>query len=441
MAIQHTIILLTFLLQFSSLHFPALGYDHQDTYFINCGSEIDVNENNNLYIGESNHAYPQTSFSHSNIETNQSSSVPSPLYQTARIFHSESSYEFSTVPNNTYMIRFHFFSFSSPNNLSTAKFNVSVPGFSLLQNFDAKNTTTSPLVKEYFVKIILKRFKITFTPQTSSFAFVNAIELFILPTHLIPNSIARFTYNKSSVQGLSTYSGGLLSRAFETKHRLNVGGETVTRDIDNLSRMWLPDDSYLTNPKNAKNGSFGGEIIRTANDESDGPHSNQYIGPDIVYQTAKESVNGSNGLNISWSVPVEKNVDHFLRLHFCDIFSIRQTGLTTFILFIYDSYVVNVNNETDLSPQMPYYYDFVVRSDSSGLLKVTVVPDKTGVKPSAFLNGLEVMKVVESSGLVPLDYSNSNSKKISLPVVVGSVLGGLVILSVMVVSSLEELFF
>jgi len=186
------------------------------------------------------------------------------------------------------MIRFHFFSFSSPTNLSTAKFNVSVPGFSLLQNFDAKNTTNSPLVNEYFVKIVRKRFKITFTPQTSSFAFVNAIELFILPTHLIPISIARFTYNKSSVQGLSTYSGGLLSRAFETKHHLNVGGETVTRDIDNLSRMWLPDDSYITNPRNAKNGSFGGEIIRTANDESDGPHSNQYIGPDIVYQTAKE---------------------------------------------------------------------------------------------------------------------------------------------------------
>jgi len=102
---------------------------------------------------------------------------------------------------------------------------------------------------------------------------------------------------------------------------------------------------------------------------------------------------------------------------------------------------VNVNNETDSSPQMPYYYDFVVRSYSAGLLKVTVVPDKTGAKPNAFLNGLEVMKVIESSGLVPLDYSNSNSKKINLPVVVGSVLGGLVILFVMVVSPLEELFF
>jgi hypothetical protein len=58
------------------------------------------------------------------------------------------------------MICFHFLSFSSPINLSTAKFNISVPDFLLLTNFDAKNTTNSPLVKEYYVKIIRKRFTI-----------------------------------------------------------------------------------------------------------------------------------------------------------------------------------------------------------------------------------------------------------------------------------------
>jgi hypothetical protein len=125
------------------------------------------------------------------------------------------------------MVRFHFYSFSSQINLSPAKFNVSVPGFSLLQNFDAKSITNSVLIKEYIIKIIRKKFKITFTPQYSSFAFVNAIELFILPTHLIPESIARFN---------------LLSKALETKLRLNVGGQPVNRETDNLSSEWLPDD-------------------------------------------------------------------------------------------------------------------------------------------------------------------------------------------------------
>ncbi|RHN63003.1 putative malectin [Medicago truncatula] len=140
MAIQQSIVLLTFLLQFSSLQFSSLGlYNPQHTYFINCGSDFDVTESNNVYIGESNPTYPKTVFSKSSKVTSQSSSLStplSPLYQTAIIFPSKSFYEFKTVPNNTYMVRFHFFLFSLPTNLSTAKFNVSFPGFSLLQNFD-----------------------------------------------------------------------------------------------------------------------------------------------------------------------------------------------------------------------------------------------------------------------------------------------------------------
>ncbi|MCI01107.1 putative receptor-like protein kinase, partial [Trifolium medium] len=247
--------------------------------------------------------------------------------------------------------------------------------------------------------------------------------LFMLPTHLIPDSIARYNYLESTGRGLTTYSGGLLSRALETKHRLNVGGGNVTRETDNLTREWLPDDSYITTPQNAKNSPFfGGTIKRNADDEYDGLHSDQYTAPDVVYQTAKESKNGSIGLNISWSVPVEKNIDHFLRLHFCD--NINPQGLlTTFILNIYDQLVItNVNNDADLST--PYYYDFVVRSDGSGLLKVSVIPNTTAAKPNAFLNGLELMKVIESSGLIPLDDPDSSSKKISIPVVVGSVVGG-----------------
>jgi hypothetical protein len=431
MAIQHTIFLLAaFLLQFSSLHFPSLAYDHQNTYFINCGSDIQVNENNNVYIGESNPNYPKTSFSSISYPESNQSTVPSTLYQRARIFHSESSYEFDTLPNNTYMVRFHFFSFSSPINLYTAKFSVSVPGFSLLQNFYAKNTTNPGLVNEYFVKIIGKRFNITFTPLNSSFAFVNAIELFMVPTHLIPDSVPRFTYTGSTGRGLTIYSNDFLSRALETKHRLNVGGENVTRETDNLSREWLPDDSYITDPQNANNSTYFGGKIKRATDESDGLHSDQYNAPDVVYQTAKQSKNGSNGLNISWSVPVEKNLDHFLRLHFCD--NINPQGLlTTFILNIYDqSVITDLNSNTE--EFSPYYYDFVVRSDGSGLLNVSVVPNTTTATPNAFLNGLELMKVIESSGLIPLDDSDSNSK-INVHVVVGSVVGVLVLVSVVMV--------
>ena len=65
-------------------------------------------------------------------------------------------------------------------------------------------------------------FKITFRPLPSSFAFVNAIELFILPIHLTANQVSRFTYSGNT--SLDPLSGGLYSRVLETKHRLNVGG-------------------------------------------------------------------------------------------------------------------------------------------------------------------------------------------------------------------------
>jgi hypothetical protein len=127
---------------------------------------------------------------------------------------------------------------------------------------------------------------------------------------------------------------------------------------------------------------------------------------------------------------VEKNLDHFLRLHFCD--NINPQGLlTTFILNIYDqSVITDLNSDTE--EFSPYYYDFVVRSDGSGLLNVSVVPNTTTATPNAFLNGLELMKVIESSGLIPLDDSDSNSK-INVHVVVGSVVGVLVLVSVVMV--------
>ncbi|XP_057416628.1 probable receptor-like protein kinase At2g23200 [Lotus japonicus] len=440
--IQHSLFLLTFLLQFSSLQFPSLGYNLPDNYFINCGSTADVTdtETRRVYAGESNPAYPKTTFRSTTVAENSvSPAPPSPLYQTARIFRSNSSYKFNTETNRTYLLRLHFFAFTSPENLSAARFNVSVPGFWLLPNFNAGNTTTSASVKEYFLKITSKTFRITFRPIGSSFAFVNAIELFVLPLHLISNTVSRFTPGTATAnRGLSPYTGGLLSRVLETKHRVNVGGENVTRDTDNLLRNWSPDDGLLSVRRNAQPKSFSNQIKYRVDDDSDGPNSSSYTAPNDVYRTAR-FINYSSGgdLNITWGVPVEKSEDHLVRLHFCDIFNIFQNGFSIFQLMIYDNLVSNANDGVNVSSELqsPYYYDFVVRSDDSGLMKISVKVNATQTDPIAFLNGLEVMKVIESSGSVPSD--DEGSKHNVLPVVLGSALGGVfVLVSVVVVGFL-----
>jgi len=430
--IQHCFcVALLFLLQLSSLQFASLGYNVPDKYFINCGSENSVTESGKVYVGEST---LQTSFNSSNTETNESS-VPSPLYQTARIFRRESWYKFNIDIKGTYLVRLHFFPFSSSTNLSSPRFNVSVPGFWLMQNSNGRNDTNSnsALVKEFFMNINTSSIKISFRPLESSFAFVNAIELFVLPLHLISNAVARF----ATIGGTSHYSGGLYSRVLETKHRLNVGGQT-TKDI--LLRNWIPDDTYLTYPENAKNRSaYQGQIEYRVDDDSDGPNAASYTAPSEVYGTAKEtrnisSTDGDLGLfNITWALPVDNSTDHFLRLHFCDYVS-SQVGLTYFDLSIYDAHVIQVNNDGNVSNELPapYYYDFVVKSDNSGHIKVSLTPNGTADIKDAFLNGLEIMKVIESSNSVPPDLVEPGSKHNRLPVLLGSVLGGLVLVFVVV---------
>ncbi|MED6158800.1 hypothetical protein PIB30_036106 [Stylosanthes scabra] len=422
-------LLLLLVIQFSSLQFQSHGYYTQDKYFINCGSSSNAKdtESGKTYVADSS----QVSFSkRSKTETNQSS-VPSPIYQTARIFTTQSFYEFPIDTAGTYMVRLHFLAFTSPSNLSSATFNVSVLNFMLLQNFTTKNYTKSPLVKEYYMKIPLGKFKITFTPLSLSFAFVNAIEVFLLPRFLIADEVSGFIPQPAIGQDSLFKYRGVLSLALETKHRINVGDTNVTSNADPLWRTWSSDDTYLVNTQNAKDFKYGGTIQPKVGYDVDGPNANSYTAPfGDVYGTAKWTINGSN---LTWSLPVEKNVDHLIRFHFCD-FRSNQSGLTFFELYIYDQLSLHIGLDPNVSAELPapYYYDLMVQSDNSGFFQITVEPNSSAVVVGAFLNGLEMMRTVNSSDLSYLQ-GQSSGKNSVLPVVLGSVIGGLVLVSVVVV--------
>ncbi|KAG5028870.1 hypothetical protein JHK87_012384 [Glycine soja] len=219
------------------------------------------------------------------------------------------------------------------------------------------------------------------------------------------------------------------SEASGYKFNINVAPTWVN---DSLLRKWNPDDSYILNTENAKNRSpYLGPIQYRVGNDSDGSNANEYTAPSDVYGTAKEiNSSSSSAGNITWALLVDNNADHLLRLHFCDYWS-PQNDLKYFDLSIYDTYVMSVNIDNQELPA-PYYYDFVVHSDDSGFMKVSIAPDASAPIPNAFLNGLEIMKVIRTSSSVPLDqepYSNHNS----LPVVLGSVIGGLVVVFAVVI--------
>nr|XP_004289187.2 PREDICTED: probable receptor-like protein kinase At2g23200 isoform X2 [Fragaria vesca subsp. vesca] len=406
----HVHILLLFLLLFSNLHSLSFA----DNYYINCGSDANVSlTTGQNFVAESKSG---SSFSKSNAiaDTNQLSASLSALYQTARASSDPFYYEFK-VTVGTYLVRLHFLAFfSTSSNLSAAVFDVlDSTKFTLLNNFSAKSSTSSPLIKEFFLRIdSTESFRLYFTPRASSLAFVNAIEFFAVPpdfTNFIPEN---FTSNNSPLQ---------------TIYRVNVGGPS---NNDTLWRSWETDDTYLLDPNSAKETSKG-ILSRNNVGKFDGfVFSNVSVAPDWVYLTAKAmNINASrpaNSSNITWSLRVRANARHIVRAHFCDIVG-SAPGNVIFNLYSNG----NIRKEVGRAPlsSVPFYYDFVVNSSASELINISIRPRNDSVEKNAFLNGLEILEIMEGKGSIP--HVKVPMKNI-VAVVVGSVLGGLFLICIVI---------
>ncbi|XP_059642249.1 probable receptor-like protein kinase At2g23200 isoform X2 [Cornus florida] len=196
---------------------------------------------------------------------------------------------------------------------------------------------------------------------------------------------------------------------------INVGGVNVTPNNDTLLRSWVPDDDYLFQPDTAKKSEFYSGLILS---------TNKYIAPDFVYKTAKEmNIDSSRGFdffNITWRLDVNKKARHFVRVHFCDIIN------ATLKNFKFNLYADGKFSQV-IIPQLaaPSYFDYVVDSDSSGYMNISVGPRSDSVNKTAFLNGVEIMELMKED----------DPSKRHLFIIIGAVFGGLAffVLSLMVV--------
>ncbi|KAM7507148.1 hypothetical protein LguiA_017601 [Lonicera macranthoides] len=395
----HTIIFSLYLL----FHFSS-PYTLPDHYFINCGSSSNVTINGRNFTGDTNSHLLSTA----GETTINPSTVNPPLYQTARIFKNPSFYSLQIRENGIYVVRFHFYPFLS---LPNAQFNVSVHGFTLLVDFHVPNATNSPLIKEFLLTIHQPKLEIHFTPsKPSSFAFVNAIEAFIAPQNFTPNS-----------------------HVLHTIHRINIGGPKLTQDSDTLLRNWVGDDDYLFFKGAARNSSFYESVPNYLEGGAD-----EFTAPNIVYQTAKqlnrESDSKENTLfNMTWRFNVTKNASHFVRAHFCDIVNVRQS-YGKFNFFV-DEILGGVISPVSVYPQFatPFYTDVTGESDDSGFMSISIGSrsdsDSQDIIP--FINGLEIMEIMKDlPSFVPRE---SMKKKNTVFVIIGSAVGGVVFLILLLV--------
>ncbi|RVW57249.1 putative receptor-like protein kinase [Vitis vinifera] len=333
------------LVYFSSHLLLSSAYTLPHEYFINCGSSSNTTVNGRIFVGDVNSGSSFSVGRSSPVKDDNLSTAAYPLYQTDRIFKQESFYEFQTTVSGTYLIRFHFYPFSSPINLADDLFDVSASGFSLLSNFRVANSSNSHVMKEFAVPVQVENFRIDFTPQESSFGFVNAIEVFPAPNGFFPDRVVG-----ANPAGHSGTYKGVLSQVLYTIHRINVGGLTITPDNDTLWRSWIPDDAYLYFSGAAKNSEFYSDKL------------NKY-GEEI------------NPYNI--------------------------TGRAA-----------------------PFYYDYIVDSHDSGYVNFSIGPREEPKTRTAFLNGLEIMELIEGSGLVLVPISKPKKKFSLLKPWIGPLHGG-----------------
>ncbi|KAJ8511837.1 hypothetical protein OPV22_002271 [Ensete ventricosum] len=340
-------------------------------------------------------------------------SAASSLYSTARVFTGSASYRFDINSNGTYILRLHFFPFSSNGyNLSSGRFGVTaLERFVLLKDFSAP-TSTAPTIKEYFLWVDSGKLEVTFAPSSSlSFAFVNAVEVFTAPINLTDDHSYR--------------------QALETVHRINMGGPSVN---DSLWRTWIADDHYLLDEDaSLKNHTFPDKVTYQPGDPEE-------VAPRTVYSTARTMnisssvrANSNFNFNVTWSFPVVPGYKYLVRTHFCDFIS---QGFSTDISF--DLYVGNLQvREIQASnyvnfPAQAFHIDYDLGPPSSAMINISIGRDVAQTTPSnanAMLNGLEIFGSLDGTSNQPSNSSNG----VHVAAVVGAAVGGGLLVSLLII--------
>ncbi|XXG54830.1 hypothetical protein AAC387_Pa03g2613 [Persea americana] len=315
------------------------------------------------------------------------------LYTSARIFTVMSMYTFQLKQRGRHWLRLHFYPVENTRyDLKSAVFSVMADGFTLIREFSLPNSGKgqSGLMKEYVIEagIASKTLVLMLAPSNGSIAFINGIEVVSVPPDQFPSAASPIPVGPS-VQIPTRV-------AFETVHRVNVGGPLLSSKNDTLQRIWEPDQPFLVNLASARS------VFVNPNSIKYPPGVSVQIAPNWVYATAQEMADanvGNQKFNVSWLFSVDAAFDYLIRLHFCDIVS---KALNYLVFNVY------INNQTALSSfdissktmelSSAYFIDFVANvSMGSGKILVQIgPPDLFDGPPNAILNGLEIMKLSNS---------------------------------------------
>ncbi|CAH8386808.1 unnamed protein product [Eruca vesicaria subsp. sativa] len=399
------------------LCFSRVSSVSSSTFFINCGSPENATVNNRTFVSDDNLGQEiNLSSGGVSVTTTDSNSLPpgteSALFQTARVFSEESTYRFTINQHGWFLIRLYFLPFaSSSQDLTKSRFSVSAQNFTL---FKHNKPSTTSVIKEYSLNISTNTLSLVFRPETGSFAFINALEVFKLPENLLPREAGLISTTKSHK---------LSAHAMETVSRINMGNLSVSRGQDKLWRQWDADASYMGGP-------HGFPVVNLKAVNFSAGNITEDIAPVYVYGSATRlnaDNDPTNNANLTWTFNVDPGFDYFLRFHFCNII-VDPLGIEREISF--DIYVNSERVESiDMSAAVanetfgaPSFFDAVMRKENEESLNLSI-GGVQNLYPVSFINGFEIMKL--SNDKRSLDASDSvfRARKKSLKLSIGLIAG------------------
>ncbi|KAF8008883.1 hypothetical protein BT93_J0012 [Corymbia citriodora subsp. variegata] len=406
----------------------ASGFVPLDNYLIDCGSPRNSSVGNRTFLADNFYSdmlsTPQNILANTN-SSSLSSSYDSTLYLTARIFGQASRYTFPIKENGRHLIRLYFFPFVyGEYNLSMAKFSVSAQNFTLLKGFQLDKGS---VVKEYSFKIANNQLVLTFTPDTNSFAFVNALEVISLPIELIPDS--------AGIVEMPGDHQNLQNRALETVLRVNMGNQSVHPQKDTLWRQWVSDDKFLKHSAVSTVSNVDAVTYKYGN-------VTENIAPALVYGTATKLDSDRDphiNANITWLFTVDAGFNYLVRFHFCDIVN-SSLGPFFFNVYINSWFAYRSFDLGKLTSNIignPYFFDVITSSTTSNAMSVSIGPSSESNYPMAILNGLEIMKISNSQGSLETsdpEISSSKTKLRSKIILIAGLSGGICIVLVFVLA-------
>lgn len=393
--VSHLLIICIYILYVSPTITSFFPPDH---YLINCGSTLPTTKDSDQrsFIGDSSGKGSHFLSSGETILVSDSNPHQnlSPIYHTSRVFKRHSRYVFDVKRKGAFLIRLHFGVLNLTNFDGVGvRFHVLVNGYVLLYDFSGGNVENF-LVKDYVVWVDDEKIMVSFVPATKkSVGFVSAIEVISAPEDLI-GDVGRFV----SSEGVEEVKG-LMKNSFENIYRVNVGGYKVTPFNDSLWRTWVTDDEFLKVSDGSKKVHFGGRINYRLGGAS------REVGPDNVYNTARVIASESDSVsksNILLVFSVINGYKYLIRMHFCDIASI-SVGMLYFNIYVNGNLAyenLDLSSITNYMLASPFYADFVVNGDSSGVITLSVGPSNMSMPQAidAILNGVEIMKINNSFG-------------------------------------------